>query len=66
MILFEIAILICVYCVVNDKTGFECSFKLFDIQNNYINYLYNILDVIPDRDTFMIKIDIQGFECKVS
>jgi len=26
--------------------------------------LFDIFDILPDRDTFIIKIDIQGFECK--
>ena len=25
-----------------------------------------ITDLLPDKDTFIVKIDIQGFECKVN
>jgi len=27
--------------------------------------LFDIFDIVPDRETFIIKIDIQGFECMV-
>ena len=38
-------------------------------KNHSITYLPNksiYLDLLPDENTFIMKIDVQGFECKVN
>jgi len=42
------------------------SYSKKDFTNNTITSitLFDIFDLVTDRDTFIVKIDIQGFECK--
>ena len=41
-----------------------CLLSKKGILNKY--FFYNLItDLLPDKDTFIVKIDIQGFECKV-
>jgi hypothetical protein len=43
------------HAVCYPKKGFKTNIFFYDL----------ITDLLPDKDTFIVKIDIQGFECKV-
>ena len=44
----------------------QCIFEMQKF-SDFVKKIHNhFSDLVPDQDTFIIKIDIQGFECKVN